>query len=123
MILKLSKKEIIVMPMAVPENAEHIHVSYMYEPHTRHLKPILIFLNERHVGHKPVLSLSQTDTVISVRVLLVDATDTIIKEYTGNIPQHRYVIWGDKPVRPDFETYIQTLEQEIERLKNEGEVI
>jgi hypothetical protein len=39
------------------------------------------------------------------------------------IPQHHYVVWGDKPIKPDLEAYIYALEKEVEALRNEGEVI
>jgi hypothetical protein len=123
MILKLHKQKISIKPMAVPENTQHIHVQYEYEHNTKHLKPILRYEGYTYEGHTPVISIDTFKHHTYVTVELVDGLGIVVRQYSSIIPQHHYVVWGDKPIKPDLEAYIYALEKEVEALRNEGEVI
>jgi hypothetical protein len=54
---------------------------------------------------------------------LYDDNQHIIRIYRGELAYNEYQITGIKPVRPDFEKYIQSLEFKILSLEEEMRVL
>jgi len=129
MIIKLKNKEITIKKNAVPEPLHKVRLQYEYELNTNHLTPILFIRDQQFVGDHikidmdPTLSCVISGTDLPITVELVDTKGIVIKAYTGLLTSSRYCLFGERPLRPDFEDYIATLEKRIEELENEGEVI
>lgn len=125
MIIELRNKQIKVQNMVVPERSNRLFIKYVYEFGTNHLTPHLHIKGRTFKGNKVFVdlkTLTDHDTLDCV-VKLLNGSGVVIKEYKGVLPIYNYVVLGDKPIRPDLETYITKLENRIVELESEGEVI
>lgn len=118
MIIELKEQRLIIMPMVVPELLQHFHIKYTFEPGTDHLMPCLIIGTNKYFGQHIYIDVSQikpfADTPIKVE--LHDARGIVIKQYTCTTMFNHYGLFGEKPIRPDLEFYVQQLEEHIDDL-------
>lgn len=118
MILKLINRKVQVLLMEVPELIKETSIHYVFEAGSEHLHPVLFIGDKQHRENHIVISLPEDfDNVISFVVKLYDDNEKVIHIYQGELAYNKYQITGTKPVRPDFEKYIQTLELEVLTLK------
>jgi hypothetical protein len=118
MILKLINKKVQVLLMEVPELIKETSIHYIFEAGSEHLHPVLFIGDKQHKENHIVISLPEAfDNVISFVVKLYDDNEKVIHIYQGELAYNKYQITGTKPVRPDFEKYIHTLELEVLTLK------
>ena len=118
MTLKLANEKIEIVLMEVPELIKETSIHYIFEAGTEHLHPVLFIGDKQHKGNHILISLPEVfDNVISFLVKLYDDNEKVIHIYQGELAYNKYQITGTKPVRPDFEKYIQTLELEVLTLK------
>jgi hypothetical protein len=118
MILKLINKKVQVLLMEVPELIKETSIHYVFEAGSEHLHPVLFIGDKQHKENHIVISLPEAfDNVISFVVKLYDDNEKVIHIYQGELAYNKYQITGTKPVRPDFEKYIHTLELEVLTLK------
>jgi hypothetical protein len=129
MIIQLGKGSIKIKKSLIPEPLNRVYLQYVFELNTNHLTPKLYVGSQVYIGNRITADLEiptqgAIGTVpIRLKVELVDAGGIPIRTYVGEIPCHKYCLFGDRPMNPHFERYIKELELEIERLSNEGEVI
>lgn len=126
MIIELRKKKINIKPMSVPEPLTKCLIKYAFEYGTNHLTPRLSINNHKFIGNKIFVDLTEALAISNeaiIKVELIDGQGVAIRTYTLDTRGYKYVLLGDRPVRPDFEDYIKELEAKIEELESEGEVI
>ena len=129
MIINLGKQKLTVKRSVVPEPLHRMFVQYVFEHNSNHLTPKLYIGKAVYIGNRVTIDMdTATKTIksghkVPIRVELVDDSGTILYTYRGNIPCHKYCLFGTRLVRPNFENYIKDLEAHIEKLENEGEVI
>lgn len=127
MIIKLLNGQVIIKQMTVPEPTQMLRIKYEFELDTNHLTPEL-YINRELMANEHAVQIALSNAHVNgdqldVVVKLRDANTFVVKEYKTTAPIHKYIILGEKPLYPDFELYVQSLLDEIEKLKEEGEVI
>lgn len=132
MIVELNKGKVMIKPMVVPELLNSLYIQYVFEPNTEHLTPRMSISKNTFIGDRIYIYINSdyTDTKILVKVELLDNKENVIRTYHGLLPFNEYCIIGNKPIRPDIENYLYSLEQKVEqlnenikKLKELGEVI
>jgi hypothetical protein len=125
MILQLSNQKIKVLPMRIPEPKNYLQIRYGFEAGTNHLYPVLTIGKEVYRGDQVFIDVTKIglNEQTTFKVELLDSNQQVIKTYTMTVQQHDYILFGQKPLRPDVDMYIKELEAEIIRLKEIGEVI
>lgn len=119
MILKLVNEKVLIDTMFVPELKEHTFVNLILETNTNHLKPIIYINNIRFETNVIDLKEDIKSKEITIKVELLDHQDKIIHVYESKVAYNLYQILGDKPIRPDIEQYLYSLENKIQYLENE----
>lgn len=117
---------VVVKQMPMPVSIKNIPVTIEYEHNTNHLSTTLYIGDESYVGFNQLsinLDPNYAGRHVWVEVLLKNAAGVIVKRYRSPIYVNAYVVLGAKPVRPDVDTYIKSLEAEIQLLKEQGDVI
>jgi|LGVE01.1.fsa_nt_gb hypothetical protein len=129
MIINLGKGKIKIKRKPVPEPLHSTHLQYVFEFNTNHLEPRFYIGTEVFIGNRINVDLTQAlipvlpGAAVKIKVELVDADSIPIRTYVGEVPCHKYCLFGKRPVLPNFQKYIVELEAEVERLQDEGEVI
>lgn len=129
MIIKLGNGKLEIKRKPVPEPLHKVHVQYSFEFNTNHLKPVMYIGKDIHEGDRinidltKVLERVEPQGSIPIKIVLLNGEFVPVHKYYGEIPVHKYCLFGKRPARPDFEKYIIELEAQIEKLENEGEVI
>jgi hypothetical protein len=115
--LKLNNGIIEIVAMKVPELINHTYLEYLFEKETSHLHPVLTFDGVQYTEYNTFITLPEVTTpTILVKVELFDDNNKIIHVYESNLKYNRYQITGVKPIRPDIEEYIFSLEEQIRNL-------
>lgn len=130
MVIKLMRDKAMILPMKYPEAFEHTFIEFIFELGTNHLIPVLYIEDYRVLdGNNAFVDMSKAlrhvnaNTKCKVKVLLKDVENNILHKYEGTFPFYNYFILGTKPARIDFEVYIKSLEDEIRKLKEQGDLI
>jgi hypothetical protein len=119
MTLKLVDGKVLISTMFVPELKEHTFVNLVLETNTEHLKPVIYIDDIRFETSVINLKEDIKSKEIVIKVELLDHQNKIIHIYQSKVAYNVYQILGDKPIRPDIEQYLYSLEEEIRYLKNE----
>jgi len=120
MILKLANEKVEIVLMDVPELIKETFIYYIFEPNTEHLHPVLTIGDQSYRGNSILIKIPDiNEDVISITVTLYNDNKHIIHIYHGKLEYNKYQLTGTKPIRPDFEKYIQSLELKIISLKKE----
>lgn len=131
MIIQLRKGKVNIKPMVVPEPVNHVFIQYDYEPNTNHLKPILyVDTFKIFEGDRIYVDLGMLKEKVSIRVELLNGNNVLVAMYQGEHEQCAYCVIGKKPIRPDLQKYVDdlnenilVLQDEIQKIIDEGEVI
>jgi hypothetical protein len=125
MILKLANEKVEVQRMEVPELIKETSIHYVFESNTEHLHPVITIGDKSYKDNHIILEIPNVyNNVIHITVTLYDDNQHVIRIYRGELAYNKYQITGTKPVRPDFEKYIQSLELKILTLEKDlGDLI
>jgi hypothetical protein len=124
MILKLANEKVEIQRMEVPELIKETSIHYVFESNTEHLHPVLTIGEVSYKNNHIIIEIPVYNShVIDITVTLYDDNEHIIHIYHGQLEYNEYQITGTKPVRPDFEKYIQSLEFKILSLEEEMRVL
>lgn len=117
MIVELKQGKVLIHPMKVPEPAHKVYVKYIYEDKTNHLLPRLTIGTHIRMGDD--IFIDTTEYVhgeLPIKVELLDGTFGVVRTYVGTLQYHKYCIVGAKPIRPDLDEHIHSLNKAIDRL-------
>lgn len=119
MIIELKEKQVVIQPMLVPELTNRTYIQYIYETGTDHLLPRLTIGTAVYQGDLIYIDLTKgfPDSVMKVKVELLDGRGQVIHTYESSINLYNYILLGKKPVRPDVEVYIHKLETTIKQMQ------
>jgi len=117
MILKLIDDKVLINTMFVPELKSQTFVKLELEPNTQHLNPVVYINHLRFTEQIIDIKDEIKPGIVNIKVDLLDEKNNIIRTYSSKVPYNIYQILGDKPIRPDIETYLYKLEEEIRVLK------
>lgn len=109
--------------MERPERVDRVHIRYEYELGTNHLYPQLVINGHTHLGDNIFISLDEVTSRVDLIVRLLDINKRAVRTYVGNFTYDKYCTIGPKKNKYDLYEYVCALEEQIEKLKNEGEVI
>jgi hypothetical protein len=132
MIIQLSKGKLKIDQMPRPEQAVYVFLEYVFEPSTNHLTPKLTINNKSYIGNRVYINMDieLTNKSYPIRVDLLNGSNNVVYTYTGNATHTPYILFGRRPVRPDYEDHvyqltetIEALQARIQELEEEGDVI
>jgi exonuclease VII small subunit len=119
MILKLKDQMIEIKVMEVPELIKETSIHYVFEPNTEHLHPVLSINGFDYKDNHIVIMFPHIEQeFVNLTVKLYDDNLQVVRTYRGELAYNKYQITGIKPVRPDFEKYIHTLESKVSVLES-----
>lgn len=115
--LKLTQGKVEIVQMEVPELIQHTYLEYVFEENTKHLHPILTIAGKEYKEYNTFIELPDISSKeITIKVELFDDNNKVIHIYESNLEYNKYQITGNKPIRPDIEAYIFSLEEQIRNL-------
>lgn len=124
MIFKLRNNEIIIENNHIPECTSNVSINYDYELGTNHLTPKLYINNSIYVGTNIRLSLDLPESynTLDICVELLDAHGTVIRKYNTITHYYKTCVLGT-PEHIDIVNRLMQLTEELQKLKDKGEVI
>ncbi len=132
MIIELNNGKPKIQPMRIPELTNRTFIQYAYEAGTNHLRPRLTINHSVFIGDRIFVDMSPgfEGETVNLKVELLDGNSRVLHTYEDVVNFYNYQVFGEKPVRPDVEVYINNLYKEISRLQQvikeleeKGEVI
>jgi hypothetical protein len=121
--LKLTDGKVEIVQMKVSELINHTYLEYEFETDTAHLHPILTIEGKQFKEQSTFIEMPEIKTpAVDIKVELFDDNNRLIHVYQSNLAYNKYQITGTKPIRPDIEAYIFSLEKRIRDLINEYEL-
>lgn len=115
--LKLNDGKVEIVQMKVPELIQHTYIELEFETGTSHLHPSVTINGAVYKNTNTFIKFPEvTEDVIKIKVELHDDKDTVIRTYESTLAYNKYQITGTKPIRPDIEAYIFSLEEQIRNL-------
>jgi hypothetical protein len=115
--LKLADKKVELIQMKVPELIERTYLEYEFELNTQHLHPVLTIAGKEYKKYNTFITLPDISSKeITIKVELFDDNNKVIHIYESILEYNKYQITGTKPIRPDIEAYIFSLEEQIRNL-------
>jgi len=121
--LKLTDGKVEIVQMKVSELINHTYLEYEFETNTSHLHPTLTINGKQFKEQSTFIEMPDINTpTVNIKVELFDDNNTPIHVYQSNLAYNKYQITGTKPIRPDIEEYIFSLEKRIRDLINEYEL-
>lgn len=128
MIVILQEGKVVIKDTQLLECTDRVYIEYVYEKGTDHLLPRLtitkkgLYKNEWTGDHTYIDVSDIKADVVTLKVELLDAKYRVIRSYISDIPFNKYVVFGNKPVRPDVEAYIRSMQTHIAELLQEHQL-
>lgn len=109
-----------VLPRAVPEPLEDVHISYIFPKGLNHLKPVLTWGGEDYEGNNIRIKKEPSD--FKMIVTLYNENSVFKKYYSSEAPK-LYIGYHIEKLEPNLLKRLLELELENKELKERGDIL